>query len=246
MMKRETELSCGGRLEMAGLPPHPKGVVIICPGGGYEWLSPREAEPVAQAFARVGWVGLILRYTCFEGEPLGKLPLRQLGEALRLAREAFPGLPAAVCGFSAGGHVAASLGVHWQEEGLPAPDALILGYPVITAGEYAHRGSIRALAGDGDPSYYSLEKHVGAHTPRTFLWQTASDEAVPVQNSLLFAGALAAAKVPFEYHVYPAGVHGLSLATPEVAEPEKGRLPDAHVAGWFDQCAQWLKQFIEE
>ena len=69
---------------------------------------------------------------------------------------------------------------------------------------------------------------------------------MPVQNSLLFAEALAAAKVPFEYHVYPAGVHGLSLATPEVAEPEKGRLPDAHVAGWFDQCAQWLKQFIEE
>ena len=60
-MKRETELSCGGRLEMAGLPPHPRGVVIVCPGGGYEWLSPREAEPVARAFARIGWAGLILR-----------------------------------------------------------------------------------------------------------------------------------------------------------------------------------------
>lgn len=264
-----------------------KGNVIICPGGAYRWHSPREALPVAKAFAAQGWKPWILYYkVSVHGEVLGTAPLCQAAAAVRKVRAASPGRPVILCGFSAGGHVAASLGVHWNDEHLFAgedcsvirPDGLILGYPVITAGKYAHRESMEMLAGpdpaavdpaaaegdsagpdsvaaegnsagsysaaaEGDsagPGYYSLEKYVDAQTPPAFIWHTAGDSTVAVQNSLCFAESLAAKGVPFELHIYPYGEHGLSLATREVEEAEKQRYADPHVAGWFDQCAQWL------
>ena len=218
-------------------------MILICPGGGYQWLSPREAQPVARAFAAAGWAAAVVYYTVREkpGQPpLGTLPVHQLGEALQTMQQRFPALSALVCGFSAGGHLAASLGVHWRELGLPRPDGMILGYPVITAGKYAHRGSIQNLAGSDDPGWYSLETQVTADTPPAFFWHTVTDPEVPVQNSLLLAGALSAAGVRYEMHLYPRGVHGLSLATPEVDEPEKHRVADPHIAGWFGQCLEWL------
>ena len=247
-----------------------KGNVIICPGGAYRWHSPREALPVAKAFAAQGWKPWILYYTVsVHGETLGTAPLCQAAGAVRRVRAASPGRPVILCGFSAGGHVAASLGVHWNDECLFAgedrsvirPDGLILGYPVITAGKYAHRESMEMLAGpdpaaveedsagsdpaaaEGDPAgpgYYGLEAYVDAQTPPAFIWHTAGDSTVAVQNSLCFAESLAAKGVPFEMHIYPYGEHGLSLATMEVEEPEKHRYADAHVAGWFEQCVQWL------
>lgn len=235
-----------------------KGNVIICPGGAYRWHSPREALPVAKAFAAQGWKPWILYYTVsVHGETLGTAPLCQAAGAVRRVRAASPGRPVILCGFSAGGHVAASLGVHWNDECLFAgedrsvirPDGLILGYPVITAGKYAHRESMEMLAGpdpaaaEGNlagPGYYGLEAHVDEQTPPAFIWHTAGDSTVAVQNSLCFAESLAAKGVPFEMHIYPYGEHGLSLATMEVEEPEKHRYADAHVAGWFEQCVQWL------
>ena len=235
-----------------------KGNVIICPGGAYRWHSPREALPVAKAFAAQGWKPWILYYkVSVHGEVLGTAPLCQAAAAVRKVRAASPGRPVILCGFSAGGHVAASLGVHWNDEHLFAgedcsvirPDGLILGYPVITAGKYAHRESMEMLAGpdpaaaEGNlagPGYYGLEAHVDAQTPPAFIWHTAGDSTVAVQNSLCFAESLAAKGVPFEMHIYPYGEHGLSLATMEVEEPEKHRYADAHVAGWFEQCVQWL------
>lgn len=146
--------------------------------------------------------------------------------------------------------MAAALGVHWNKEsvfpdlwknGNHKPDALILGYPVITSGVYTHKGSMERLTGTcGWDDFFSLEMHVGEHVPPTFLWHTADDEIVPVQNSLLFFDALLEKKVPAELHIYPKGVHGLSLATEEVQELEKMRVPDRHVAGWFSQCLGWL------
>ena len=152
-------LPLGARLWIADAPKDPKGMILICPGGGYQWLSPREAQPVARAFTAAGWAAAVVYYTIREkpGQPpLGTLPVHQLGEALQTMQQRFPALSALVCGFSAGGHLAASLGVHWRELGLPRPDGMILGYPVITAGKYAHRGSIQNLAGSDDPGWYSL------------------------------------------------------------------------------------------
>ena len=106
------------------------------------------------------------------------------------------GKPVFLCGFSAGGHVAASLGVLWNEPEIFSkdqaesirPDGLILGYPVISAGEWAHRGSFEMLAGDDleKQQFFSLENHVDQEIPPVFLWHTAEDPTVPVENSPVF------------------------------------------------------------
>lgn len=225
-----------------------KAIIVICPGGAYQWLSPREAEPVARAFEAMGHETSILRYTVRQSEdapPLGLQPVRQLSERVARLRRESGGAPVFVCGFSAGGHLAATLGVHWKTLGLTRPDGLILCYPVITAEEgLCNAESIRSIAPEGDREFYSLEKHVSPDTPPAFLWHTAADNSVPVENSLMFASAMKRSGVPFELHVYPFGEHGLSLATDEVAQFDKGRLPDSHVAGWVRECGDWLEQML--
>ena len=225
-----------------------KAIIVICPGGAYQWLSPREAEPVARAFEAMGHETSILRYTVRqskEAPPLGLEPVRQLSERVARLRRESGGAPVFVCGFSAGGHLAATLGVHWRTLGLSRPDGLILCYPVITAEEgLCNAASIRSVAPEGDREFFSLEKHVSPDTPPAFLWHTAADNSVPVENSLMFASAMKRAGVPFELHVYPFGEHGLSLATDEVTEFDKGRLPDPHVAGWVRECGDWLEQML--
>lgn len=229
--------------------------VVICPGGGYEYLSPREATPIADAFQGRGFFPLILEYDV-KSPVLSVRPMRQAAWAVREARKINVGKPVFLCGFSAGGHLAASVGVHWDDEEvfegfLPGmehrPDGLILSYPVITAKEAAHVGSIKRLAGNGDSSYFSLEDYVSETTPPVFLWHTAADEQVPVENSLLFAKHLSMKKVPYQLVIYPYGVHGLSLATKGVEQPEKGRLSDDYVATWFDACIRWIEyEFFEK
>ena len=246
-MEQTVQLKTGAELCLLEPVEEAKGMVLICPGGSYAHISPREGLPVANALKTYGWECAILHYSCYEeekGEPLGLLPLQQLGEAVGYIRSMRPGMPVVVCGFSAGGHLAASLGVHWKTLSLPKPDALVLCYPVISAGKYAHRLSFSHLAVEKEQAFFSLELHVGGHVPPTFLWHTVADEAVPVQNSLLFAGALAKADVPFELHLFQEGEHGLSLATAEVADERHGI--DAHVAQWLLLCAQWLNIQVKE
>jgi acetyl esterase/lipase len=210
-----------------------KGSVLVIPGGAYVWKSPRETFPVAEVFAAAGYQAAILEYTV--GERLGKTPMKEAAWALsQLPR------PVYVCGFSAGGHIAASLGVHWKDEGLAHPDGMILCYPVITTGQYAEMNTISRLGNSVQRDYFSLEKWVDASTPKTFLWHTAEDDTVDVHNSLIFANALANKNVPFELHIYQKGVHGLSLATKEVKEPKKRRFADPHVATWMPLCLEWL------
>ncbi len=217
-----------------------KGFVIICAGGAYAWRSPREQEPVAKAFLAQGFSVAILNYTV--GENLGKLPMEEASWVIQTLRERDKTKDIILLGFSAGAHLAASVGVHHLDLHLARPDMLVLSYPVLVTGKHSHEESIRRLGTIKEKTYHSLEKWVGVHTPPTFLWHTADDPDVPVENSLLFAQALAKKKVPFELHIYPFGVHGLSLATQEVEEAEKGRLSNAHVATWFELCIQWLEE----
>ena len=232
-------LPLGARLWIADAPKDPKGMILICPGGGYQWLSPREPQPVAHAFTAAGWAAAVVYYTIREKPghpPLGTLPVRQLGEALQTMQQRFPALSALVCGFSAGGHLAASLGVHWRELGLPRPDGMILGYPVITAGQYAHRGSFVQLAGE-DPAAqqaFSLEDKITPRTPPVFVWHTMEDETVPVENTLLLVSALHRAGVPCEAHLFEKGCHGTSLSTAEVNHPS------AHRSRWLTLAREWL------
>jgi acetyl esterase/lipase len=232
-----------------------RGAVLICPGGGYERLSPREAEPVALQFAAAGFHTFVLYYSV--APKRHPQPLLDLSRAMNIIRHhadkwKVDAQKIAVCGFSAGGHLAASLGVHWDkaycanapglEPGWNQPNALILCYPVISAGRFAHRSSFEHLLGQDANSEalheMSLEYQVSAKTPPTFLWHTYDDSAVPVENSLLFANGLREQKIPFEMHIYPHGPHGLSLAT---AETDEGRGQDAHISGWIKLCTEWLQ-----
>ncbi len=235
-----------------------KGNVIILPGGAYVKLSPREAQPVADAFAAIGWKPWILYYTVYDGEPLKMRPILEAAEAVKYVRENGADGPVVLCGFSAGGHVAATLGVHWndgtyfspEEQYIVRPDGLILAYSVVTVWPDFSEDWKKLFMGERDSyseeewnraeKYFCLENYVNSDTAPTFLWHTAEDDTVPVYNSLLFAGKLSENHVPFELHIYPYGAHGLSLATKVVDEPEKNRLADAHVAGWFNECAEWL------
>jgi acetyl esterase/lipase len=236
-----------------------RGAVLICPGGGYEYTSKREGEPVALQFNSAGYHAFVLDYSVAPNKH--PQPLLDLSRAICIIREnadkwKLDPQKIAVCGFSAGGHLAASLGVHWQksyldipgiEIGMNAPNALILSYPVITAGEFAHQGSFNNLLGaKPEPEVLqemSLETQVNKDLPPTFIWHTLEDRSVPVENSLLFIQQLRKKKVPFEFHLYPKGPHGLSLATKETDNGEIGTYP--RVATWMKLCIGWLKEVFE-
>lgn len=225
--------------------------VVVCPGGAYAFVSEREADPVALAFFARGYNVFILTYSVGE-KAKNFQPLRELSETVRAIRNRpewrVDPEQIAVCGFSAGGHLACSLGTMWDDPellraydnhgGENRPNAMILSYPVITADEFAHVGSIENVSGckKGTPGYeyFSLDRRVSKNTCPAFLWHTAEDDCVPVENSLKLAAALSREKVPFELHVFPKGGHGMSVCTGEV-----GCLDDYN-ARWVELAAAWL------
>ena len=228
--------------------------IIICPGGGYEYCSCREAEPVALRYAAYGVAAFVLRYSCMNKRfPTALLEAAQAMAYVRKNADELGVDPdkIMISGFSAGGHLAASLAVHWSksfitealggDKELYKPNGAVLCYPVITSGEKRHDGSIVNIAGE-DPELLetvSLEKQVTKDTPPTFLWHTADDGAVPVENTLMFASALAAEKIPFACHIFKEGVHGLSLCDDTTAGYEGHINPDC--AQWFDMSVKWIK-----
>ena len=232
--------------------------IIICPGGGYEFTSDREAEPIALKFVAQGFNAVVIRYSI---APV-RYPtaLLELAETVRYVREKekewnVETEKVIVCGFSAGGHLAGSLGVLWNNEIIEKyldikneevkPNAMILCYPVISSGEFAHKGSFDSLLGEKEAEIsrenLSLEKLVSIETPKTFLWHTFDDGTVPVQNSLLFSNALASNKVQFELHIYPSGVHGLGLCEEITAMNGRSEHINSHIASWFNLACQWIK-----
>lgn len=246
----------GGTLEFyPGKEDAKNEMVLICPGGGYSFLSPREGKPIAEVFNQNGYQAAVLSY-CLEKEVHGTDPLKELAWSVRWLRTDSHWKEKCrkiwLVGFSAGGHLAASLGVLWNEDSvfteeeqqLNRPDGLILGYPVISMGEFAHPGSVRRLTG-GDQELirlFSLEKRDLSKVPPVFLWNTQPDEKVPAMNSLLFAQKLTLDGVRCEYHMFHQGLHGMSLATPEVESEEEDLHPDAHIAHWMELCLEWMKE----
>lgn len=236
-------------------PNRKRPAVVVCPGGAYAFTSDREAEPIALAFLAKGYQVFVLRYTCESMRyPTQLLQAAAAVAFVRKNAKAFHVNESAISiiGFSAGGHLAGSLGTMWNDAeiskklGLTAedikPNALILSYPVITSGEFAHVGSFDNLTGEDAKlrEYMSLENRVGDHVPPTFIWHTVTDDVVPVENTLLFANALQANKVSFEMHIFPEGRHGLGLANEESASPNCD-CTNTHVEQWFELCDKWLK-----
>ena len=221
--------------------------VIVCAGGCYRWLSPREKDPVALAFAAMGYQAFLLEYSTAE-RASGCRPLRELAETVRTVRAnaaewRIEPDHIAVLGFSAGGHLAASLGVLWDDPELSLgadcrPDALALCYPVVTTGEFAHRESVENVTGNDAAlmEKLSLERHVTAQMPPTFVWHCVGDESVPVENTLLLTTAMQRAGVPYECHLFAGGAHGVSMCDQEVETPYPA------IAAWVGLCKTWLNQ----
>ena len=243
-------------------------VVLICPGGGYGFLSDREAEPVALRMCGMGFHACVLRYSIApEVFPAALWELAASVSWLREHAEEYhlDENRIVVCGFSAGAHLAGSIGVFWNREFLwkslgkvpeqIRPSGMILGYPVISSGPFAHVGSFKRLLGDDalegaregadqpeQERFVSLETQVSPDTPKTFLWHTFADSSVPLENSLMLAEVLRRNGVEFEMHIYPKGEHGLSLAAEETAGERREMLVPS-VQSWIHLAKTWIEGF---
>ena len=231
-------------------------LIIVCPGGGYRFTSAREADPIALQFNAMGYHAAILRYSVSPGAhfPTALLELGNLLSQIRSHSEEWHVDPdrIAVIGFSAGGHLACSYCCLWNEPwvaetlGVPTeqlrPNGMLLSYPVITSGEKAHQGSFQELLGDeyeARKDELSLEHRVTEAVPPAFIWHTWEDGSVPVENSLLLVSALAAKKIPCEFHVFQHGGHGLSLANWTV----NNFTDDLPCAQWIPLLHTWLERW---
>ena len=223
----------------------PRATVLICPGGGYTFLSHyKEGVQVAQLLNSVGIIGVVMNSRLPDDRVMtnkAKVPLADVHAAMKHLRENAATLgiisdKIAVMGFSAGGHLAATAAVHYQEEAL-RPDLSILIYPVITMDStFTHKGSRRSLLGTSPSpelvAHYSAEKHITAKTPPTFILHTTDDATVPVQNSMVYMDALIKNRIKnCSFHIFPTGGHGYDLAL-----NKKDSLKN-----WPDLLLSWLK-----
>lgn len=238
-------------------PKRRRPAVLVIPGGGYVMTSDREAEPIALKFVGAGYNAFVLRYSCKPS--VYPTALCEAAEAMRLIRahaDEWHTDPdrIAIIGFSAGGHLAANLATavgdddlaeHGYDADAVRPNALMLGYPVITSGPLAHRGSFNALLGEDrkdDQTWLdklSIEKHIDAKTPPVFVWHTVPDDCVPMENTMMLVSACKAAGVSAEAHLFPEGGHGLALGTEETAWGAEGNIfPCIQI--WPELAIDWL------
>lgn len=228
-------------------PAKSDSAVIIFPGGGYYNRAQHEGEGYAKWLQSIGITSFVVEYRV---APY-KHPA-QISDAMRAVKYVryyadkygIDKNKIAVMGSSAGGHLAGSVSVHFDKNMYEntdeidkescRPEATILCYPVIDMFEYRHDGSRQNLIGTpalhADKELMSLYKHVTKDTPQAFIWHTSTDQAVPVENSLMYADALSKVMVPFELHIYPLGSHGLGQAK---------EVP--HVAQWTNALENWFK-----
>lgn len=225
--------------------------VIIAPGGGYQHLSTeKEGSDVAEWLNARGVAAFVLRYR-LGMKYHNPTELGDAQRAIRTVRAAAANYGYApdhigMWGFSAGGHLTATAGTHYDagdasaadpiERQSSRPDFLILAYPVITMLDpYAHKGSRNYLLGEA-PSQALLEdlsdeRHVTQDTPPTFIFATTDDKTVPVMNSVMFYSALVKAGVPAEMHLFQHGAHGVGLAT---GNPQ--------LSVWPDLLIKWMRE----
>lgn len=229
--------------------------MLVCPGGGYEFLSEREGEPVALSFLNAGFSAAVLTYSIHAAYPAPLAEAKMALAYLRKNAETLGILPdkIGVIGFSAGGHLAGMLSTMYNDSAIlkelsltaadTRPDASVLSYPVITARQKSsHNGSINVISDGGRiEREFSLEKLVTKDTPPAFLWHTYPDDCVPVENSLVYANACKTSGVPFEMHIFSDGWHGLSLCNAEVNDERPEDLALARVGTWFSLAVNWLQ-----
>lgn len=267
--------------------------IIICPGGAYLRTSDREAEPVAMKFASLGFNTFVLRYNTYfkskedglayiEGNKNKEIkvnkntkypqPLFDLAKSMIIVKERAEEWNIdldniSICGFSAGAHLAASLGVNWNsnllkdkfkvENEIFRPKSIILGYPVI---DYMvikelntksknkmdidlFKVSNEALFGTESPSdelreALSITNKITNNMPPTFIWHTANDELVYAENSLKLALALSEKEIKYELHIFQEGPHGMALCNEVTASKDEEVNKECEI--WFDLVIKWL------
>ncbi len=210
-----------------------KPAVLVIPGGAYKYCSDREAEPIALAYLAKGFNAFILRYS-LNDKAAFPTPLNDAEKALRFIRDKadeFHTYPdkIAVCGFSAGGHLAAAVSTMSEEK----PDACILGYPCILD------STSPILAKPVE----SLDRYVTPNTPPTFIFAARDDGCVPIKNSLRYADKLDENGVGFELHIFSHGDHGFSLANDTVCDKHGLEICKQN-SYWLDRSAEWLKEIF--
>ena len=226
--------------------------IVVCPGGGYGGLASHEGPTYAQFLQKNGINAFVLKYRLGSAGYRHPIMLGDAARAIRTIRThakkwKIDPEKIGIMGSSAGGHLASTAITHFDNGNPKArdpidrtssrPNAGILCYPVITMGKFTHQGSKRNLLGNNPPeelvNLLSSEKQVRKNTPPTFIWHTAEDRPVPVENSLLFASALRKAGVPFALHVYQKGRHGIGLAD---------KPPFRNIHPWANDLVFWLKE----
>lgn len=231
--------------------------VLICPGGAYVVVGEREGEPVALAFAAKGYNAFVLHYSIglFARFPNSVLDAARAVALIRENAAEWNIDPerVVVCGFSAGGHIAACLGTMWHTELIAdkvknaAPNALVLGYPGISADIEGSAEMCGLLAAERSLEFIeeaaSCERHVGVNTPPAFIFASFADKLVPVEHAMRFADAMAVYDRTFELHIFSGGKHGCSLSGSETALGDEDYL-HAGVTQWFPLAARWLEEIF--
>jgi esterase/lipase len=244
---------------IAGLPfCEKRPAVLIFPGGGYEYCSDREGEPIALQYLALGYAAFVVTYSCNERFPEPLMDAAYIFYKIRMRAEEFKIDPQkmAVLGCSAGGHLAGCLATMWSDIALTKtigcepedlrPNAAILCYPVISGVTAPHEGSFKVLLGEdasrSDLSRLSLENRVTPKTPPVFIWATANDDCVSAHNSLVMAKACVSNKVPVELHLFDEGPHGLSTCDKATGWNEAFYL--RNVREWIPMSVEFLAKYM--
>lgn len=266
MIYRRIELFEGTAYIDAYIPDTAKNAcgMLVIPGGGYGCVcSDREGEPIALSYLARGFAAFVLHYSVGENAK-GHRPLVEASGAMAYIRKNAAELgidpeKLFAVGFSAGGHLAASLATMWHrdeviaeagiEYGSNRPNGVVLCYPVITGLEKAHKGSFYNIIGTKTPTeeqlkYYSAELCVDEKSSPAFIIHTAADKLVPVENSLYMAEAYAKYGVTFELHVYPYGPHGMALAN-EITSKGSAEMENKQYERWVDDSIVFLKSVVK-
>lgn len=254
--------------------------IVICPGGAFMWTSFREDEPIALRFLAEGFSVVVVHYateglSSFKSSNAEDIPqnpvtlfpnsLVELATAVAYLREnkeewSIDENNVVVAGFSAGGNLAAQLGVYWHENWLEQkvgkdkemykPNQLMLAYAVLdftliprTEREHSKNMATYAVTGEFNPDEEKLIKispalNISENVPPTFLWTTVEDALVSVQNSIVFSQKLADKGIPFELHVFNKGKHGLGLG--DLRTGIKKDQTNSQVYKWVDLFLEWL------
>ncbi len=227
-------------------------VVIIAPGGGYKYTSLRESECVAKAFNSCNFHACVVNYReTLDVAPMPELLYAKTVDYLRNNKNTFKidGNKIIGLGFSAGGHTVLSSQVHEKilEQYKSAKlNIMLLAYPVVSSDyDICHKVSFEYLLGDSHENqemrdYYSLEKHIKADIAPTFLWHTLTDESVPVENSLRLIAAYKKVNANIEFHMFPLGGHGLSLANSDSSMGDLTK-ENPYITKWVGLAIDYIK-----